>query len=143
MKRMLVFIVAFIGGISLTLEGSIGGTLGQNIGELEASNYVFAVAFLFLSPFVLTLRRKKLSMMLKLPKWELTGGIFGAAFLVLLFFSVAKLGVGIAMTAVIIGQFVISIVIDHYGWLGAPQIRFNSNRFIAMVLLAGSLFLIL
>ncbi|QQK76814.1 DMT family transporter [Salicibibacter cibarius] len=143
MKRMLVFIVAFISGVSLTLEGSIGGALGQNIGELEASTYVFAVAFLILSPFVLTLRRTNLSTMLKLPKWELTGGLFGAAFLVLLFFSVAQLGIGIAMAAVIIGQFVISIIIDHNGWLGASRIRFNTNRFIAIVLLTISLFLIL
>lgn len=143
MKRMFVFIIAFIGGVSLTLEGAIGGALGQNIGELEASYYVFLVAFLILSPFVLTLRRKNLSTMVTLPQWQLIGGFFGAAFLVVLFFSVTRLGVGITMTAVIIGQFIISIVIDHFGWLGAPPFKFNRNRFIAIVLLAGALFLIL
>lgn len=143
MRRMIVFLIAFIGGISLTLEGAIGGALGQYIGELEASLYVFLLAFLVLSPFILTLRRKNVAMIVKLPIWQLLGGFFGASFLVLLFFSVARLGVGVAMTAVIIGQFVISIVIDHYGWLGAPQIRFNKNRFIAIVLLASSLFLII
>lgn len=117
--------------------------MGQYIGELEASYYVFGVAFLVLSIFVLTFRRKNLSLMLRLPKWELGGGLFGAAFLVLLFFSVTKLGIGVTMTAVITGQFVISNDIDHYRWLGAPQKRFKTNRLIAIILLASFLFLIL
>ena len=142
LKKVFIYLAALIGGISLTLEGAIGGVLGQSVGEFEASLFVFVMAFLILSPFLLIYRRNNLSRMVKLPKWQLTGGLFGSSFLVLLFFSVTRLGVGIAMTTVIIGQMLISIVIDHHGWLGAPTIKFNRNRFIAIILLAGSLFLI-
>lgn len=143
MKKVIVFLAAFTAGISLSMEGAIGGVLGQHIGEMEASLYVFLVAFLILSPFVLLFRRRQLSQAFKLPKWQLAGGLFGGFYLVLLFLSVVQLGVGVSMTVVIIGQILASILIDHFGWLGTSAIKFNQNRFIAIILLFSSLAFVL
>lgn len=143
MKKLLFFAAALLAGILLSTEAAIGGALGENIGELEASLFVFSVGAAILFPAALVFQRQSLATVLKLPKWELTGGFLGAFYLVLLLVSVNILGVGVSMVAVIIGQIFISIVIDHFGWLGIPKMRFDRNRLTAVVLLICALFLII
>src|SRR5690625_4168979 len=143
MKKLFVFLLALIAGVSISVEGAIGGVLGQHIGELEASYYVFIVGAILFTPFIFIYRRDKIKEVIQLPKWQLTGGFLGATYLVLLFLSVMHLGVGVAMTSVIIGQMVVSIFVDHFGWFGVSQIRFNKDRLIAVALLICSLFLVL
>ncbi|VEF49103.1 membrane-spanning protein [Bacillus freudenreichii] len=142
MKKTLFFAAALIAGILLSMEAAIGGALGENIGELEASLFVFAIGAVILVPSALFLQKQKFTIALNRPKWELTGGFLGAFYLVLLLISVNMIGVGVSMVAVIIGQIFISIVIDHFGWIGIPEMRFDRNRLTAAVLLIGALFLI-
>ncbi|RST72522.1 DMT family transporter [Siminovitchia acidinfaciens] len=142
MKKTLFFAAALIAGILLSMEAAIGGALGENIGELEASLFVFAIGAVILVPSALFLQKQKFTTALKRPKWELTGGFLGAFYLVLLLISVNMIGVGVSMVAVIIGQIFISIVIDHFGWIGIPEMKFDRNRLTATVLLIGALFLI-
>lgn len=142
MKEILFFAAALIAGILLSTEAAIGGALGENIGELEASLFVFTVGAVILVPSALFLQKQKFTSALKRPKWELTGRFLGAFYLVLLLISVNMIGVGVSMVAVIIGQIFISIVIDHFGWVGIPKMRFDRNRLTAVVLLIGALFLI-
>jgi len=143
LKKVLFFAVALMAGILLSTEAAIGGALGENIGELEASLFVFAAGVAVLMPIVLFTQRQNLSKAFKLPKWELTGGFLGAFYLVLLLISVNLIGVGVSMVAVIIGQIVTSIVIDHLGWFGIPKMKIDRNRLTAVVLLISALFLIM
>jgi len=64
------------------------------------------------------------------------------AYLILLFFSVAKLGAGIAMTAVIVGQLVTSMIVDHFGWFGSDVTPFTMKRFIGVLLMTVALYCI-
>ncbi len=143
MKKSLFFTAALAAGILLSFEAAIGGALGENIGELEASLFVFAVGAVVLFPAALIFQRHHVNAAFRFPKWELTGGFLGAFYLVLLLFSVNMVGVGVSMVAVIIGQIMISIVIDHFGWFGIQRILFDRNRLMAVVLLISALFLII
>ncbi|MBD8004725.1 DMT family transporter [Bacillus norwichensis] len=143
MKRILFFVAALSAGILLSIEAAIGGALGKNIGELEASLFVFAVGAVILFPVAIIFQKTYITKVFHLPKWELIGGFLGAFYLVMLLFSVNMMGVGASMVAVIIGQIFISIIIDHFGWFGMPKIKFDRNRLTAVTLLIGALFLIL
>src|SRR5699024_226328 len=112
MKKLFLFLLALVAGIAISVEGAIGGVLGQHIGELEASYYVFLFGAILFTPFILFYRRERIKRIKDLPKWQLTGGFLGATYLVLLFLSVMHLGVGVAMTSVIIGQMIVSIFVD-------------------------------
>lgn len=143
LKKLLYFIAALSAGILLSMEAAIGGALGNYIGELEASLFVFAVGAIILFPSALLLKRKRFIEAFKLPKWELAGGFLGALYLVLLLISVNIIGVGVSMVSVIIGQIFTSIVIDHFGWLGVSRIKFDANRLTAMILLIFALYFII
>jgi bacterial/archaeal transporter family-2 protein len=57
-------------------------------------------------------------------------------------YAVPKIGVATTIVSVIMGQVLMSLVIDHFGFFGGRQIPFNWHRGIAVVLLGVSLFLI-
>lgn len=142
MKRFSYFAAALIAGIALSTEAAIGGALGERIGEIETSLFVFLVGVAAILPFILISHREEVIQAFRLPKWELAGGFLGGTYLVLLLVSVNMVGVGISMIAVIIGQMITSIVIDHFGWLGIPKMKFNKDRLTAAVLLICALILI-
>jgi transporter family-2 protein len=46
------------------------------------------------------------------------------------------------MVAVIVGQMITSMIIEHFGWLGSSKIKINKERVIAIVCMGIALVLI-
>ncbi|RKD73548.1 transporter family-2 protein [Sinobaca qinghaiensis] len=141
--KIIVYVLALIAGMSLSLEAAIGGALGENIGELESTYFIFIIGAMATFLIALFFGKGDVKQITKVPRWQLIGGVLGVIYLAFLIISVNLVGVGTAVTAVIIGQLVMSMIVDHFGWLGTPKARFNVNRLIAGGLLIASLFLIL
>lgn len=142
LNKALYWILAFVAGAALSLEVAFGGVLGATIGELETSLFIFIVGFVVLLPYVLLKKRESLQRLRGLRKWELCGGFLGATYLILLLVCVTHIGVGVSMTAVIIGQLVMGAVLEQFGWINLPVSKFNYNTLIAFIMLAAALILI-
>lgn len=142
-RKVLIYLAAIIAGMSLSIEAAIGGALGEHVGELESTYYIFIIGAMATFLVTLFFGKGNLGAIFTVPKWNLLGGLLGVVYLALLVISVTLIGVGISITAVIIGQIVISIIIEHFGLLGSPKIKFNVNRLVAVVLLTVSFFLVL
>jgi transporter family-2 protein len=140
--KILFYISALIAGIALSMEGAIAGTLGETIGELESSYFIFLTGTVILGLTTLFFGKGKLSMSVKVPKWNLLGGVLGISYLTLLIISVPFVGVGISMVSVIIGQMVTSILIEHFGWLGSQTIKIGKERMISIGCMLIALILI-
>lgn len=55
---------------------------------------------------------------------------------------VPKLGAALTLTAIVVGQLTIGIVIDHFGMLSAPKIEAGLLRVVGVVLITlGALFI--
>ncbi len=140
--RYIAYIFPLLGGIALSFEGAIYGELGANVGQLEATFYNFAVGSLILGLLWLFLGKGKLSYAVKAPKWNLLGGILGASYLLAIIISVPFVGVGITMVAIIIGQMLMSMVIEHFGWLGSKTAKINKEKVLAVLSMLIALILI-
>ena len=105
----------------LSIEGSIYAVLGDHIGKLESSLYNFAVGSIILAIALLFLGKGSLSYTVRAPKWELTGGLLGVVYLTVLVFAIPVIGVGLAMGSVVVGQMIMSAIIEHYGLLGSEK----------------------
>ncbi|MCY7834340.1 DMT family transporter, partial [Bacillus spizizenii] len=70
------------------------------------------------------------------------GGGHGCCLLTSIVVSVPFVGVGITMVAVIIGQLVMSMVIEHFGWLGSKKTRVNKEKIFAVISMIIALILI-
>ncbi|GGJ10618.1 DMT family transporter [Paenibacillus hunanensis] len=143
MTKLFIYAAAIIAGMSLSIEAAIGGALGERIGELESTYYIFIIGAMATFLVTLFFGKGNLKQIFTVPRWNLTGGLLGVVYLGLLVISVTLIGVGVSVTAVIVGQIVMSIIIEHFGLLGAQRIRLNANRLIAVGLLAVSFILIL
>jgi transporter family-2 protein len=140
--KIWVYVIALVAGAALSTEGAIYGQLGHSIGQLESSLYNFMAGTIILSIVILFLGKGSLSYTFKAPKWQLTGGLLGISYLTILVFGIPIVGVGVAMTSVIVGQMAMSMIIEKKGWLGSRKTRINKEKVVAGLLMIISLILI-
>ena len=140
--RYLSYILALLAGAALSFEGAIYGELGKTIGQLETSFYNFFMGSIIMGLLWLFFGKGKLSYAVEAPKWSLLGGVLGVVYLTAIVISVPFVGVGITMVLVIIGQLVMSMVIEHYDWLGSKQTRINKEKVFAVISMCIALILI-
>ncbi|MGW9018976.1 DMT family transporter [Priestia megaterium] len=140
--RYFSYILALLAGAALSFEGAIYGELGKTIGQLETSFYNFVMGSIILGLLWIFFGKGKLSYAVQAPKWSLLGGVLGVVYLTSIVISIPFVGVGITMVAIIIGQLVMSMVIEHFGWLGSPKARINKERVFAVISMIIALILI-
>ena len=140
--RYFNYILALIAGAALSLESAFLGEMGKTVGELESSLYAFVMGAIIMALIWLFLGKGNLRYLFEAPKWQLAGGSLGATYLTLIIISVPYIGVGMAMVAVVVGQLLISMLIEHYGWLGSRHIRLNKEKVLAVASMVVALLLI-
>jgi len=142
MMRLIFYVLALLAGAALSFEGAIYAELGKSIGQLETSFYNFFVGSIIMVLLWLFFGKGDLSYTLKAPKWSLLGGAMGVVYLTSIVVSVPFVGVGVTMVAVIIGQLLMSMVIEHFGWLGSQRTRVNKEKVFAVISMIIALILI-
>ncbi|ENA28435.1 MULTISPECIES: DMT family transporter [Pseudomonas] len=142
---MLQFLVLFAvlgSGAVLSAQSSINGRLGAQVGVLESAWLTFTsgalltflLVFFFEPPHPMTL--------FTAPKWQLIGALFGVVYMLAMVFSIPRVGTAAATVAVITGQLLMSLLIDHFAWLGNAERPLDVSRLVAIALLFGALVLI-
>ena len=53
--------------------------------------------------------------------WQWSGGLLGAIYIALVVVLAPRLGAGTTIAAVVGGQMVASLMLDHFGWIGFPE----------------------
>ena len=140
--KLLFIILSILGGMMAGVQAPINGELGKRIGGLEGALFSFFVGTLFLIIITLFFGKGQISFVTSVPKWKLLGGFLGAFFVAIVIFSVPKIGVAMTIFSAIIGQMVISLIIDHFGFFGIERIPINWNRIIGLMLMLSALFFI-
>ncbi|MGE7602421.1 DMT family transporter [Peribacillus sp. NPDC097675] len=140
--RFISYILALLAGAALSFEGAIYAELGKTIGQIETSFYNFFMGSIIMGLLWLFFGKGRISYTLEAPKWSLLGGVLGVVYLTSIVISVPHVGVGITMVAVIIGQLVMSMVIEHFGWLGSKKTKINKEKIFAVISMIIALILI-
>lgn len=71
-----------------------------------------------------------------------TGGLLGAFFVTVMATVVPRIGVAFAFSLAIGGQMLITLVIDHFGWLGVPEKPVSIPRVLGAALITIGVILI-
>lgn len=138
----IMLLVVILGGAVLCAQSSINGRLGSTVGVLESSWLTFTLgamvsllmAFFFEPQYELNL--------FTAPRWQLIGAFFGVAYMLTIVFAMPRLGAAATTVAVISGQLLMSLLIDHFGWFDNAIIELDPSRIAALILLAIALFFI-
>ncbi|MEH6576132.1 MAG: DMT family transporter [Amphritea sp.] len=70
------------------------------------------------------------------------GGFLGVIFVSGMLYLMPKVGIANMLAAAIVGQLVMSLIFDHYGFFGALVIEVTPSRILGVVLLLVGLFFI-
>ncbi len=141
MIKLVVALLATIGGAAVAVQSKVNGGLGKQVGLIEGSFISFLIGTLVLFFFIIFFGKGNLFAITEVPKWQLIGGILGAIYVSILIFSVNKIGVTSTLMAVVLGQIIIGAMIDHFGFFGGETYPITGNKIIAILLLIFSLYL--
>ena len=70
------------------------------------------------------------------------GGFLGAFFVSVMATVVPRIGVALAFSLAIGGQMLVTLLIDHFGWLGVPEKPINSIRVLGAAMITIGVVLI-
>lgn len=142
-RGVAVLLTAVAGGL-VALQAPINSTLGRSVGTFQAAFLSFAIGTVLLT-VIAGLAKGGLGQVVEarhLSWYYLTGGLLGAAYITTVLVTVRSLGAGGAVAATIAGQLTISVVIDHYGWLGVQRDPLNALKVVGVALLAIGTYLV-
>ncbi|MBC7002993.1 DMT family transporter [Photobacterium sp. BZF1] len=137
---MIIFVLlAILSGIALSAQAAINGQLGVKVGVIRSSLLTFTVGTVVTALLIFFFEPSYDATLLTVPKWQLTGALFGIVYMVVMVAAVPKIGVAVATVATIFGQMTMSLFIDTAGLLGNEPIALNYWRFAAMLCIAAAL----
>lgn len=140
--NILMIILAVVGGAVLSMQAAIGGKLGSHVGVFRSAFLTFSVGALVTALLIFFFESKHTLTLLDVPKWQLLGALCGVPYIVIMVVAVQRIGAAVATVAVIFGQLAMSMLIDHFGWLGNEAIHFSMTRLGAFICLGIALFFI-
>ena len=141
-KGLFVF-VAMFGGMMLAIQTPINGSLGRRVGGIEGALVSFTVGMLCLTIVVLIFGQGDLREVLAVPKYLLIGGALGAIGVTCSILAVQQIGVAGTLTAAVVGQILVGLIIDHYGLLGVARTPLDIYRVLGLLLMICGLYLVL
>jgi bacterial/archaeal transporter family-2 protein len=74
--------------------------------------------------------------------WKFTGGLLGLVYVTVVVIAAPKIGAANALAFIVGGQFIMAIIIDHYGWMRLPETPISYSRIIGIALLLVGVYLI-
>ncbi len=134
----LFLILALIGGAAATVQTVVNAQLRNWVGHPVFASFVsFLIGALVLLIFILVgrLPLPPLAGLQKAPWWVWIGGALGAFYIWSTVMAAPRLGAAVLMGAVVAGQMLISLVLDHYGLLGLERQPFNFWRALGILCL--------
>jgi transporter family-2 protein len=138
-EYLTIILIGLIGGIAVGIQSPIAGAMGQRIGG-TASSFIVHLSGAILSGMLLFLRGgEKIRDWQTLPWYMLIAGIWGVILYLTISVTLPRLGGTMVVTLIIVGQLLVGIVIDNFGWLSVPVHPISVARILGVgVLLAGA-----
>lgn len=132
--------MAALSGACLATQAGINAQLGRYLGHpLWATFVSFAVGTLLIIPLLVIWRvpEPALTLASKAPWWIWTGGAIGVFFVTAALMLAPKTGIAAFLAAMIAGQMLASLVLDHYGLIGLPVRPITLTRALGTALIVA------
>jgi len=132
-------------GISLASQAGVNSQLRLALSNpIQAAFISFLVGTIILGIIALLQGDAwfKPGALASIPWWAWIGGLLGAFNIAMSIFLAPKLGAVVLAISILCGQILMSLALDHNGWLGYPKIEVSANRVIGALFVIVGLFLV-
>lgn len=137
-KEIVFLLVALISGVLMAVQGSMNSAMGKKIGLIEATFVVHLLGSILIGILlvVFCLQNWNWNNFKELPWYIYLGGFLGVPIVYGVAFSMPKVGVANATTAIIVGQVATAFLIDVIGLFGMQRMEFTWIKGIGLAMLA-------
>jgi transporter family-2 protein len=143
MSRPVALICTLAVGLLVGMQPAANARLGQSVGNIGAAFVSIAISMVIMSVvFLVAGHPGRLSALSHFrPEW-LIGGLGGAAVVTIGLIAVRPLGAGTVIALLVGAQLIIGVLVDRFGWFGAPVVGLSAQRIAGLVLVIGGTVLI-
>lgn len=145
LQNLFFILLALFAGTLMPTQAAVNSRLGVYVQHPVLSAFIsFAVGTLALIAYLL-LSGVPLGNLwaAKNAPWSVwTGGLLGAIFVSAIVLLVPRLGVALTFSLIVAGQMTITLLLDHYGFMGIPVKSINVPRILGVVLVILGVLLI-
>ena len=140
-----LLLLAAVAGSLLPVQAGINAQLRFTlINPLAATLVSFLVGTAALGVVVLGARvpLPPIAVMERAPWWHWTGGLLGAVYVALMIVLAPRLGAATLIAAVVAGQMLASLLLDHYALVGFAAHPISLQRLVGAALVIGGVALV-
>lgn len=130
----IVVIVGLIGGAAVGFQGPMGGAISQRVGPLAGSLIVHLGGAVLSGILLLFISGGDWRELGALPRPYLFAGCLGVIVLSSIAYTLPRVGAVTSVMLLIAAQLTVSVVIDHFGWLGGSVHPITLARVVGLVL---------
>jgi transporter family-2 protein len=138
---------ALLTGIAISIQSTISSRAGALIGDVRTGLLTNFLGGLIAGILVLVLLFRE-----GVQQWKVSGGIYsfialsgllGIFIITGISFSLQRTGVAAGLATIILGQLILSVVIDRLGIGAAGVIPISPERILGLIVIAGGVYLLL
>lgn len=137
-QLLLMLPLAFGVGVAMAFQTAINAQLREHLhSPLQAAFLSFLVGTIILALLVYfqSTAKPTLGELSQIPWFLWIGGFLGVYAISMSIYTAPKLGFLTFSGLVIFGQLTISILLDHFGWLGTEKIPVNWQRLLGSIVI--------
>lgn len=143
--RGLAYLLGLLAGFGLTVQVGMNAELRKVLNSSWSAALVsFLVGTLALVALMVVMRTTlpTRDTLAAVPLWAWFGGLFGAFYVAISTVVATELGATSLLVLTLLGQLLIALIVDHFGWLGLPQNPITWVRLLGVTLLGTGVWLI-
>ncbi len=136
-------ILSLSAGFAAGLQGPLTTIVSQRLGIWEAVLIAHIGGIIAAVFMVLVFSRGDIGQWRSVPWYALLCGVLGLVVLGGITFSIPRIGAAGATTLLIVGQLLLALILDHFGWLGVDIRSLNPSRILGLITLVVGTWLIM
>ena len=128
----------------ITVQSVLNSAMGKKTGYLGSVLVLTCVSILTLLLLIIQFpQTANLRNLPRVSEWYLyVGGVLGVAIVAAPIFLIPKIGATSTLTALVVGQLFLALIIDHFGLFSFPKIEISLMRIAGIILLVAGAFLV-
>jgi bacterial/archaeal transporter family-2 protein len=140
---LLSLILSLAAGIAAGLQGPLTTIVSQRLGIWEAILIAHIGGLSAAILMVMFFSTGNINQWRSVPWYALLCGVLGLVVLGGITFSIPRIGAAGATTLLIVGQLLLALILDHFGWLGIDIRSLNPSRILGLITLVLGTWLIM
>ena len=139
-----LFGLGVLAGALITVQSVLNSSLGTRAGVMGSVLVLTLVSIAVLIVLILVFpNTANFGALPGLSQWYLyLGGVLGIIILASPIFLIPKIGAAGTLTAIVVGQLTIAVVVDHFGILAVPRVEASLLRVAGIALVALGAYLV-